>query len=464
MNQPGSQTAPAVGVKDLNALKEFAADKRVRTALFKDGQLISEMVCYEPGQSSIAHQHPRQDELFFVIDGCVNMNVGGTEYALPAGSVMSLKSGIMHDVRNLGTERSVIVFVKMAADLAPSGKPPLHEPRPRADTQVTALPGTGGRSAENTIEVQVQAITKEAETIHSFELRAAGPMPLPPFTAGAHVEVHMKEHLARSYSIANDPGETDRYVIAANREEAGRGGSSFMHSQVRVGQILRITAPRNNFELFENAGHTVFVAGGIGITPVLSMIARLDRIGKPWTLHYCGRDRKSMAYLDLLEAKKRLGADVRLHVDSETGGKFLDIARVVAEAPADSHFYCCGPKPMLQAFEAATSGLPEERVHLEYFTAKGEAALQGGFVIELARSRKTLDVPAGKSILDTLLDADVFVDYSCKEGICGSCRVTVLDGVPDHRDSVLSDKEHQANDLMLVCCSGARSPRLVLNL
>ncbi len=446
---------PEFGVTDLNAQKEFSDRRQVRKALFKNAQLISEIVCYEPGQASIAHQHPRQNELFFVIDGRVNMNVGGTEHALPAGSFLSVEHGVMHDVRNLTSERSVIVFVKIAADLAPSER--LAAPSRGASK-------TAERIAVDTIDVRVHSIAMEAENVHSFELRAAGPTPLPPFTAGAHVEVHMAEHLTRSYSLANDPGEAGRYVIAVNREDAGRGGSRFMHSAVRVGQVLRISPPRNNFELRENAAHTVFIAGGIGITPILSMMARLERIGKPWTLHYCGRNRQLMAYLDLLEAKKRRWADVHLHVDSESGGKFLDMARVVTQAPAESHFYCCGPKPMLQAFEAATSGLSEQRVHVEYFSAKEEAALQGGFVVELARSRKTLNVQPGKSILDTLLNADVFVDFSCKQGICGSCQVPVLEGVPDHRDSVLSAKEHERNDRMMVCCSGARSPRLVLDL
>lgn len=314
------------------------------------------------------------------------------------------------------------------------------------------------------IDVRVHAIRLEAETIHSFELRSLASASLPPFTAGAHVEVHMDQNLARSYSLANDPAQNDRYVIAVNKESPGRGGSRFMHTNIHVGQVLRIAEPRNNFELFEDASHTVFIAGGIGVTPILSMMARLDRLGRPWTLHYCGRERRLMAYLDFLQEKKARGADVRIHIDAEAGGRVLDIPSVVSGAPVGAHLYCCGPKPMLAAFEEATKGVPAEHVHVEYFTAKDEAAADGGFVVELARSRRTLSIQAGKTILDTLLDAGVQIDFSCMEGVCGSCEVKVLEGVPDHRDSVLSNKERAANDRMLVCCSGSKSPRLVLDL
>ena len=316
----------------------------------------------------------------------------------------------------------------------------------------------------NLIDVRVHAIRMEAETIHSFELRSPTGSALPPFTAGAHIEVHMDGHLARSYSIANDPAQTDRYVIAVNKEAAGRGGSRFMHANIRVGQTLRVEAPRNNFELFEQAPHSVFIAGGIGVTPMLSMIARMQRLGKPWTLHYGGRERRLMAFLDELMGMKQLGADVRLHVDAEAGGRVLDMVSVVRDCPPGSHLYCCGPKPMLAAFEDATQALPQERVHVEYFSAKEEAAADGGFVVQLARSGRTLPVAAGKTILDTILDAGVQADFSCMEGVCGSCEVKVLDGVPDHRDSVLSNKERAANDRMMVCCSGSRSQRLVLDL
>lgn len=316
----------------------------------------------------------------------------------------------------------------------------------------------------NLIDLRVHAIRLEAVGIHSFELRSVDGAPMPPFTAGAHVEVHMADHLARSYSLANEPGETHRYVIAVHLDSAGRGGSRYMHERVRVGQVLRISAPRNNFEINETAGHTVLVAGGIGITPLRAMVARLRQLNRRWTLHYCGRERATMAYLADYEALAREGADVRLHIDQESGGRFLDLRRVVGDAPQGTHFYCCGPKPMLAAFEAATADLPPQQVHVEYFSAKEEIAAEGGFEVELARSGRVFRIEPGKTILDTLLDGGVQVDFSCMEGICGSCEVRVLGGVPDHRDSILSKAEREANDRMLVCCSGAKSASLKLDL
>lgn len=315
-----------------------------------------------------------------------------------------------------------------------------------------------------TIEVKVHAIRLEASTINSFELRAASGEPLEPFTAGAHVEVHMTEHLVRSYSLANSPAETDRYVIAVNKDAGSRGGSVHMHEQLRVGQTLRISEPRNNFELDEHAAHTVLIAGGIGITPLYAMIARLRQLGRGWTLHYCGRDRGSMAYLNELQELADAGANVHFHVDAESGGRLLDVPRVSQAAPAGSHFYCCGPKPMLAAFEQATSQLPREHVHVEYFVAKEAPSAEGGFTVQLAKSGRSIPIMSGHSILDTLLDAGIDVGYSCMEGICGSCEVKVISGIPDHRDAVLSKSEREANDKMMICCSGAKTPTLVLDL
>jgi vanillate O-demethylase ferredoxin subunit len=314
------------------------------------------------------------------------------------------------------------------------------------------------------LDLTVHAIRLEADTILSFELRGPAGRPLPSFTAGAHVEVHMTQHMTRSYSLANSPAENHRYVIAVNKESAGTGGSRHMHEQVRVGQKLRVSEPRNNFELNEGAARTILVAGGIGITPMRAMIARLRELGRPWTLHYAGRTRAGMAYLRQMEGLAGEGDDVRLHVDEDSAGRFLDVADAVAQAPAQSHLYCCGPKPMLAAFEEAAARLPPERIHVEYFVAREEAATGGGFIVELARSQRKFSIAAGHSILDTLLDAGVEVDFSCMTGICGSCESRVLAGVPDHRDSILSKAEREANDRMLICCSGSKSPALVLDL
>lgn len=314
------------------------------------------------------------------------------------------------------------------------------------------------------VDLRVQAIRLEADNIHSFELTAAGAEALPAFTAGAHLEFELASHLARSYSICNPPSERQCYVIAVQKDAASRGGGVFMHEQVRVGQTLRARGPRNNFELAEHAAHTVLIAGGIGITPLRAMVHRLEELARPWTLYYCGRARSAMAYLADFECLQLRGREVHLHVDAEQHGALLDFRRVLAAAPPGAHFYCCGPKPMLAAFEAATAELPAELVHVEYFTAREEASSAGGFTVHLARSGRDLQVAEGKSLLDTLLDSGVNVNYSCMEGICGSCEVRVLAGEPEHRDSVLSKAERAANDRMMVCCSRSRSGRLVLDL
>lgn len=315
----------------------------------------------------------------------------------------------------------------------------------------------------------MRSITYEAEHILGFELVALTPgQPLPAFTAGAHIDLHLSTPagaLVRSYSLLNDPRETHRYCIGVNRDPKSRGGSRHVHEALRAGQVLTISAPRNNFPLDESAPFNVFIAGGIGITPMLGMIARSQALGTPWRLHYAARTRQHAGFLDLLATYPgQPGAEVVLNFDQEPGGQMLNLNRVVDALPAGAHVYCCGPLPMLEAYEQATAGLPPERVHREYFAAKDAAATAGGFTVELARSHKTLTVPEGKTILDCLIEIQVEPPFSCREGVCGTCEVRVLEGTPDHRDLVLTDAERAAGDRMMVCCSGAKSSRLVLDL
>lgn len=321
----------------------------------------------------------------------------------------------------------------------------------------------------STLSVRVRTMTWEAQAIVGLELVPVPPLrELPAFSAGAHIDLHLNTPqgpLVRSYSLLNDPRETHRYCLGINRDANSRGGSSHVHEQLRVGQVLTISAPRNHFPLDESAPHNVFIAGGIGITPMLSMIARSQALGTPWTLYYAARTREHAGFLDRLENPDgSAGGQVVLNFDQAPGGKMLDLNAVVAGLPAGAHVYCCGPIPMLQAYEAATAGLPAERVHKEYFAAKDAPASEGGFTVELARSHKTLQVPAGKTLLDCLIEIHAEPPYSCREGICGTCEVRVLEGIPDHRDMVLSDSERATNNRMMVCCSGAKSPKLVLDL
>lgn len=315
--------------------------------------------------------------------------------------------------------------------------------------------------------VYLHAVTYLARDTSAFEFRPVNGGALAPFTAGAHVDLMLPNGVRRAYSLCNPQGETHRYVVGVKKASPSRGASVYLHEQLRVGAEIEIGEPRNNFPLIETAAHSVLIAGGIGVTPIFGMLQRLAQIGAPWELHYASRTRADGAFLNELRA---FGAHdplrVRLAFDQEPGGKMLDLAAIVAAAPPKSHFYACGPAPMLEAFELATGGLTAEQRHIERFTGSGEAIRAGGtdFEIVLARSNRRLQVPAGKPILDVLLDEGIDIAFSCMDGVCGSCKVGVLDGIPDHRDVVLSPAERAENKSMMVCCSGAKSEQLVLDL
>ena len=321
------------------------------------------------------------------------------------------------------------------------------------------------QASTETLQVRVRSVTYEAQGIHSLELVPANGRPLPSFTAGAHVDLQLSNGLIRSYSLVNSQDETHRYVIAVARDAASRGGSRYVHETLRTGDTLHITPPRNNFPLAEDAKHSVLIAGGIGITPLWSMIQRLQSLGRSWRLYYATRTRQSAAYLEQLNAlASHVKLNLHVNFDQEPGGKMLDIAALVAAEPPDTHLYCCGPLPMLEAFERAAAGRASPFVHVEYFTAREAPAAAGGFTVVLAKSGKTIAVPPGKTILDAVLDAGINASYSCMEGVCASCETRVLEGIPDHRDLVLSKDEQAANKTMMICCSGSKTEKLVLDL
>ncbi len=317
-----------------------------------------------------------------------------------------------------------------------------------------------------TLQARLKAITFEAEGINGYLLEPLPGAELPPFSAGAHVDVHLPDGMVRSYSLSNDPAQRNRYVLGVALDAASRGGSRYMHESLRVGSTVTIGRPRNNFPLEENASRSVLVAGGIGITPIYSMLQRLQALGRAWTLHYCTRTRRHAAFLAEIQALARMAPDAQLHLhfDDEAGGARPDIAGMVAAATPGAHFYCCGPLPMLEAFDKATAQLPRERVHVEYFTAREQADTSGGFTVKLARSGKTIKVEAGKTILDALLDAGIDAQYGCMQGVCGSCETKVLDGVPEHRDGLLDDAARASNATIMICCSGSKTPELTLDL
>lgn len=308
--------------------------------------------------------------------------------------------------------------------------------------------------------VILHAITYLAKDTTALEFRSPSGGELAPFSAGAHIDLLLPNGIRRSYSLCNPQGETSRYVVAVKKTSPSRGGSIFVHDQLRVGTRIEIGRPRNNFPLVEDAPHVVLIAGGIGITPIWCMIQRLAELGQSWELHYSSRSREDAAFLHTLQDF----GPVYFNFDEENQGQFLDLPKIVSDVPVGAHFYCCGPQPMLKAFEAATQALPSDQIHLEYFGSKYEAAAEGGYTVELAKSGQTFEIPKGRTILDILRDAGIAVNFSCEQGTCGACETKVLEGVPDHRDSLLSDEEQAANDTMMICCSGSKGARLVLDL
>ena len=316
-----------------------------------------------------------------------------------------------------------------------------------------------------TLQAYVHALTFEALDTISVELRPQRGGDFPAFTPGSHIDLNLPNGLVRNYSLCNSSEERQRYVVAVLLDRASRGGSRCVHESLKVGMPITIAAPRNNFALVEDAAHSVLVAGGIGITPLLCMARRLKSLGRSFEMLYFARERKSAAFLAELQA---LGMPLHLHFDKEAGGP-PDLRALLARRSPDAatHYYACGPAPMLDVFEQACDDLGHANHHIERFAAVAVAASDAAlasFTVEARRSGKSLQVTADKSILDTLLDAGIDVDYSCCEGVCGTCETKVLGGIPDHRDSVLSTKERAANQSMMVCVGGSRSETLVLDI
>lgn len=315
------------------------------------------------------------------------------------------------------------------------------------------------------MQVRIKRISFEVENINSYELMSPTGGDLVPFTAGSHIDLHLSNGMIRSYSLVNDQSERNRYVVAVNNDAASRGGSRLIHETLRVGDIISVSHPRNNFDLHEDASHSVLIAGGIGITPLLSMIRRLEALGRSWELVYAARTRRTAAFLDDLKIlRPDAQRNLHLNFDQEPKGRMIDLPSVVKDVHPDAHLYCCGPVPMLEAFEAATADRPAGHVHVEYFKAREKPAAEGGFEVKLARSNQTIAVQAGQTILDALLAAGITVNYACAEGVCGTCETRVIEGVPDHRDLFLSKDEQDANKTIMVCCSGSKSTSLVLDI
>lgn len=303
------------------------------------------------------------------------------------------------------------------------------------------------------IDVIVSRKRQEARDICSYELTRPDGGELPAFTAGAHVDVHLPGGLVRQYSLCNAPGERHRYLIAVLREPDSRGGSAAMHEHVQEGDRLTISEPRNQFPLAEDAGRTLLLAGGIGITPLLAMAERLAQLGADFELHYCARSLERMAFRGrLLESPY---ADrVHLHLDDGEQAQRFRPDAVLSQPEPDSRLYVCGPSGFMDYVIGAARerGWPEERIHREYFTAEPDT---GGeeFRIQIASTGQILDVPEDKTVVQVLEEAGIPIMTSCEQGICGTCLTPVLEGELDHRDLFLTEEERAEGKLFTPCCS-----------
>ncbi|HJQ46773.1 MAG TPA: PDR/VanB family oxidoreductase [Amycolatopsis sp.] len=300
-------------------------------------------------------------------------------------------------------------------------------------------------------QVRVVAKTKQAEDVVSFEF---GGDDLPPWEPGAHIDVEIRPGVSRQYSLCGDPADRGRWRIGVLREEPGRGGSRALHDEVDTGATLRVGDPRNNFPLVRAERYT-FVAGGIGITPLIPMVRQAQAAGADWVLYYGGRRRERMAFTSELT---EFGDRVRILPEDECG--LLPLGEILADG--DHPVYCCGPEPLLAAVEGecAPGRLRVERFHPRADALAGPAT---EFEVVAAVTGTTVRVGAAESILDVLDGAGVPMPSSCREGTCGTCETTVVDGEVDHRDSVLTEEERAAGKTMMVCVSRARSERLVLD-
>jgi tetrachlorobenzoquinone reductase len=317
-----------------------------------------------------------------------------------------------------------------------------------------------------TLQALVHTMRWEAEGILSVELRPATPaVDFPAFEAGSHIDLHLGNGLVRSYSLSNPSSDRQRYVVGVLNDRKSRGGSRYVHQNLRVGQTLAISPPRNNFKLHEDAPRSVLVSGGIGVTPIWCMLQRLVAIGRPVEMIYCARNRKEAAFCEAITALAADKVRVTWHFDEEQGGP-PDLARLLGGKGADSHYYCCGPTPMLDGFEKICEQLGYPNAHIERFAAAHvePSGKEQGFVVMLERSGKEVEVPPGKSILDSLIDAGLNPDHSCKEGVCGACETAVLDGEIEHHDGILTKLERDAGKTMMICVSRCKSARLVLDM
>ncbi|HET7735518.1 MAG TPA: cytochrome P450, partial [Nocardioidaceae bacterium] len=353
-------------------------------------------------------------------------------------------------------------YTKMMVTLTPVG----GKPRPRARKAAAPQPARIGsregwvvNTTESEVDLRIEARREVAEGIVELTLAHPSGEQLPSWTAGAHIDLMLEPSLTRQYSLCGSSADESSWKVGVLRDPNSRGGSAYVHEKLAEGATVRVRGPRNHFPLVASPRYQ-FIAGGIGITPILAMIEAAEARGAEWNLLYGGRSRTSMAFLD------KLGSDERVTVWPKDEKGLLDLGSVLGTPQPDTLVYCCGPGALLDAVEEGCASWPDGSLHLERFAAKkveaSEDALDS-FEVECSRSAVTVTVPEGMSIFDAVEKAGVDVLGSCMEGICGTCEVDVLDGTPDHRDSVLSKSERESGATIMTCVSRSLSKKLVLD-
>ncbi|MBD8493057.1 PDR/VanB family oxidoreductase [Pseudomonas syringae] len=317
---------------------------------------------------------------------------------------------------------------------------------------------------EQLLNVVVSKRQVQGDGVVVLDLTRADGAPLPLFEAGAHVDIHIAPGLVRQYSLCSDPADVSLYRLGVLRDPASRGGSVGVHDTLLEGRSVQISTPRNLFPLVAGARRSILLGGGIGITPMIAMAYALQQRGEDFELHYCGRSRSRSAFLEQLQAAP-FADKVITHFDDEGAGQNLDLVKVLGQGERGVHMYTCGPSGFMEWVinGARQQGYAEDHIHKEYFQVEVDASGES-FEVVAARSGKTVQVVEGQSILDALAGVGIKIEISCEQGVCGTCLCDVLEGEPDHRDVYLTDEEKAGNDQILVCCSRAKTKKLVLDI
>lgn len=316
------------------------------------------------------------------------------------------------------------------------------------------------------LQVRVKSTKYEAEGIVSFDLSDPSGAPLPPFTAGSHIDIWISDTECRSYSLCSDPRDSSAYKIGVLKEEQGQGGSIWVHDNLREGEVVKVSTPRNLFPLSNDAEKHVLLAGGIGVTPMIAMIHELEAKGASYVMHLCARSADKTPFMDFLAPRIDAGK-VHIHHDGGNPEAGLDIVGLLKGHEPGMHLYYCGPAGFMSAAKDASSHWPKGSVHFEFFSSPDDGADQPSdadapFQVKLSSSDEIYDVPADQTIVEVLRENGIHVDTQCEDGFCATCMTKYVSGEPEHRDAVLDEEDQK--EFVLICCARSKTPLLELDL